>query len=183
MGLGISFGHHAEVAAQDVKEAERLLDGAEGTSATTGKPRSTKDLRREVRQSRIRPRVASSSPTVQAELETKNLKKAERHRSLAQFEQELIRKDAYIAELEAARDQRPSASAASGIRTATVKQLIDALVVRVTGKADSEIAQIVCEITERLNKLPRIRTLRPAKRSSTTATGSWPGAIRWGSGC
>ena len=141
-----------------MKEADRLLDWAQATIATTGKPRSTKDLRREVRQSRIRPRVASSSPTVQAELETKNLKKAERHRSLAQFEQELIRKDAYIAELEAARDQRPSASAASGIRTATVKQLIDALVVRVTGKADSEIAQIVCEITERLNKLQRIRT-------------------------
>jgi hypothetical protein len=59
----------------------------------------------------------------------------------------LIRKDAYIAELEAARDQRPSASAASGIRTATVNQLIDALVVKATGKADSEIAQIVCEIS------------------------------------
>ena len=89
--------------------------------------------------------------------------------SLAQFEQELIRKDAYIAELEAARDQRPSASAASGIRTAAVKQLIDALVVRVTGKADSEIAQIVCEITERLNKLQRIRTLRLAKEKAPNA--------------
>ena len=72
----LSFGHHAEVAALDVKEADWLLDWAQATIATTGKPRSTKDLRREVRQSRIRPRVASSSPTVQAELETKNLKKA-----------------------------------------------------------------------------------------------------------
>jgi hypothetical protein len=70
----LSFGHHAEVAALDVKEADQLLDWAQATIATTGKPRSTKDLRREVRQSRIRPRVASSSPTVQAELETKNLK-------------------------------------------------------------------------------------------------------------
>ena len=165
----LSFGHHAEVAALDVKEADRLLDWAQATIATTGKPRSTKDLRREVRQSRIRPGVASSSPTVQAELETKNLKKAKQHRSLAQIEQELIRKDAYIAELEAARDQRPSASAASGIRIATVKQLIDALVVRATGKADSEIAQIVCEITERLNKLQRIRTLRLAKEKAPNA--------------
>ena len=152
-----------------MKEADRLLDWAQATIATTGKPRSTKDLRREVRQSRIRPRVASSSPTVQAELETKNLKKAKQHRTLAQIEQELIRKDAYIAELEAARDQRPSASAAFGIRTATVKQLIDALVVRATGKADSEIAQIVCEITERLNKLQRIRTLRLAKEKAPNA--------------
>lgn len=165
----LSFGHHAEVAALDVKEADRLLDWAQATIATTGKPRSTKDLRREVRQSRIRPGVASSSPTVQAELETKNLKKSKQHRSLAKIEQELIRKDAYIAELEAARDQRPSASAAFGIRTATVKQLIDALVVRATGKADSEIAQIVCEITERLNKLQRIRTCELAKQRAPNA--------------
>ena len=82
-----------------MKEADRLLDWAQATSPTTGKPRSTKDLRREVRQSRARLRIASSSPTVQAEPETKNLKKAEQPRSLAQIEQELVRKDAYIAEL------------------------------------------------------------------------------------
>ena len=117
----LSFGHHAEVAALDVKEADRLLDWAQATIATTGKPRSTKDLRREVRLSRVRLGVASSSPTVQAELETKNLKKSKQHRSLAKLEQELIRRDAYIAELEAARDQQPSASAAFGIRTATIE--------------------------------------------------------------
>ena len=171
----LTFGHHAEVAALDVKEADRLLDWAQATIATTGKPRSTKDLRREVRLSCIRPGVASSSPTVQ-ELAIKNLKKAKQHRSLAQIEQELIRKDAYIAELEAARDQRPSASAASGIRTATVKQLIDALVVRATGKADCEITQIVCEITERLNKLQRIRTLRLAKEKGPNAGTKGPSA-------
>jgi hypothetical protein len=32
-------------------------------------------------------------------------------------------------------------------------KLIDALVVRAAGKADAEIARIVCEITERLNEL------------------------------
>ena len=131
----LSFGHHAEVAALDVKEADRLLDWAQATSPTTGKPKSTKDLRREVRQSRARLRMASSSPTVQAEPETRNLNKVEQPRS-----QKLISEEASIAELEAARDQQPSAqpSAASGIRTATVKQLIDALVVRATGKADFE---------------------------------------------
>ena len=75
-----------------MKEADRLLDWAQATIATTGKPRSTKDLRREVRLSRIRLGAASSSPTVQAELETKNLKKSKQHRSLAKIEQELIRK-------------------------------------------------------------------------------------------
>jgi hypothetical protein len=110
----------------DVKEADRLLDWAQATIATSGKPRSTKDLRWEVRQSRARLRGASWSPTVQTELETKNLKKAK---------------------------HSAQPSPASGIRTATVKQLIDALVVRATGKADSEIALIVCEVTERLNEL------------------------------
>jgi hypothetical protein len=53
------------------------------------------------------------------------------------------------------RDQKPSAqpSAAPGIRIATLEQLIDALVIRATGKPDSEIAQIAYEITERLNEL------------------------------
>jgi hypothetical protein len=145
-----------------VKEADRLLDCAQATIATTGKPRSTKDLRREVRQGRARLRVASSSSTVPAELETKDLKKTKQHRSRAKLEQKLISKDAYIAELEAARDRRLSAqpSAASGIRTATVKQLIDALVVRARGKAVSDIAQIVYEITERLDQLKADAHLR-----------------------
>ena len=49
----LSFVHHAEVAALDVKEANRLLDWAQATIATTGKPRSTKDLRREVWQAEL----------------------------------------------------------------------------------------------------------------------------------
>jgi hypothetical protein len=53
--------------------------------------------------------LASSSPTIQAGVDTKNLKKAKQHRSLAKLEQELIRKDAYIAEREAAREPQPSA--------------------------------------------------------------------------
>jgi hypothetical protein len=128
----LSFGHHAEVAALEVKEADRLLDWAEATIATTGKPRSSKNLRREVRQLRARLQVASSSPALQAE----NLspKKGKQPPS---------------------RDQKPSAqpSAAPGIRIATLEQLIDALVIRATGKPDSEIAQIAYEITERLNEL------------------------------
>jgi hypothetical protein len=143
----LNFGHHAEVAALDVKEADRLLDWAQATIATTGKPRSTKDLRREVGQLRARLQVASSSPNLPAE--NSSLKKVKQHRS---------------------RDQKPSAqpSAASGIRTATVEQLIDALVVRATGKPDSEIAQIVYEITERLNELKR----KGAKREDARTKGA-----------
>jgi hypothetical protein len=128
----LSFGHHAEVAALDVKEADRLLDWAEATIATTGKPRSAKNLRREVRQLRARLHVAISSPGLPAENPSR--KKGKQLPS---------------------GDQKPSAqpSAALGIRIATVDQLIDALVVRVTGKADSEIAQIVYDVTERLNDL------------------------------
>jgi hypothetical protein len=158
----LSFGHHAEVAALNVKEAERLLDWAQATNPTTGKPRSTKELRREVRRSRARLRVANSSPTVQAELQTRNLNKAKQHRA-----QKLRNKGASIAKVEAGRHQQPSAhpSAAPGIRTATVKQLIDALVVRARGKADFEIAHIVSEITERLNELKAHTHLRQgAKR-------------------
>jgi hypothetical protein len=127
----LSFVHHAEVAALDMKEADRLLDWAQATIATTGKPRSTKDLRREVRQSRARLRGASI-PTVVADV--------------AKLEQELSHKYAYIAELEAAHDQEP-----------TIKQLMDALVARAAGKPDSEIAQIVAEVTNRLNALKRVK--------------------------
>ena len=140
------FGHHAEVAGLDAKEADRLLDWAQATIATTGKPRSTKELRREVRQSRARLRVAST-PTAPADLETRS--DQNQRLSLAKLEKELSHKDAYIAELEAARDQELSAQ--RFIRTATIEQLIDALVARATGKTDSEIAQIVAEVTERLN--------------------------------
>jgi hypothetical protein len=146
----LTFAHHAEVAALDVKEADRLLDWAQATNPNTGKPRSTKDLRREVRRSRARLRGTSSSPTVQADLEARNLNDAKQRRS-----QELMGREASIAELEAPRDQQlnDQPPPASGIRTATVKQLIDALVVRAAGKANFEIEHIVSEITERLNQL------------------------------
>ena len=117
----------------------------------TGKPRSTKDLRREVGP-RARLQVASSSPNLPAE--NSSLKKVKQYRS---------------------RDQKPSAqpSAASGIRTATVEQLIDAMVVRATGKPDSEIAQIVYEITERLNELKR----KGAKRENRRPSAGRPGQL------
>jgi hypothetical protein len=138
----LSFGHHAEVAALDPTEADRLLDWAQATSPTTGKPRSTKDLRREVRRNRAPLREASSS------LESRDRTKAKQHHS-----QKLVSKKASIAEPEAPHDQQPSAhpSRPSDIQTATVEQLIDALVVRATGKPDFEIANILSEIIERLN--------------------------------
>jgi hypothetical protein len=141
----LSFAHHAEVAALDAKEADRLLDWAQATNPTTGKPRSTKDLRREVR---------------------RNLEKARHHRS-----QKLVGKEASIAKREA-RDPQPSAqpSAASGIRTATIRQLIDALVVRATGKPDFEIALIVSEITKRLNEL---KAHTPARLPRGRRLGMW----------
>ena len=165
----LSFGRHAEVAGLEMKEADRLLDWAQASVAATGKPRSTKDLRREVRHSRARVDLPSSSPTVQAEPKTNSPKKANQHRSVAELEQELLSKDAYIAELEAARDQgeRAQTSAASGIRNATVSQLIDALVVRAMGKAESDVAQIVFEITERLNKSKWLTTCEPANQKRT----------------
>ena len=43
------------------------------------------------------------------------------------------------------------------MRTATIKQLMDALVARAAGKPDSEIAQIVAEVTNRLNALKRVK--------------------------
>ena len=160
----LSFGHHAEVASLDKKEADRLLDWAQATIATTGKPRSTKDLRQEVRQCRARLRAASASRNVLAELEIKNPKTAKQHRSLATREQGLISEKASVAEVEGQNEQQPS-----GLRTATIKQLIDALVLRARGKAYSEIAQIVYEITERLNELKRLRrpsTPDPERRSA-----------------
>jgi hypothetical protein len=76
----------------------------------------------------------------------------------------LISEKASVAEVEGQNEQQPS-----GLRTATIKQLIDALVLRATGKAYSEIAQIVYEITERLNELKRLRrpsTPDPERRSA-----------------
>jgi hypothetical protein len=130
----LSFGHHAEVAALDVKEADRLLDWAEAAIATTGKRRSAKNLRREVRQLRARLQGASSSPGLPAENPSRR-----KGKQLPSGDQKL--------------SAQPSA--APGIQIATVEQLIDALVVKVTGKTDSEIAQIVYEVTERLNDLKR----------------------------
>jgi hypothetical protein len=43
------------------------------------------------------------------------------------------------------------------MRTATIKQLTDALVARAAGKPVSEIAQIVAEVTDRLNALKRVK--------------------------
>ena len=93
---------------------------------------------------RIRP------PADQAKLGIRNGNKAKQHRP-----RRLIGQEGPIDEAEAASDQQPSArpSGTSGIRSATVKQLIDALVVKATGKADFEIADIVSEITKRLNEL------------------------------
>ena len=45
----LSFTHHAEVIGRPAKEADRPLDWCEETIATTGRPRSTRDLRKEVR--------------------------------------------------------------------------------------------------------------------------------------
>ncbi len=98
--------------------------------------------------------MASSSPNLPAE--NSSLKKVKQYRS---------------------RDEKPSAqpSAASGIRTATVEQLIDALVVRATGKPDSDIAQIVYEITERLNELKR----KGAKRENRRPSAGRPRSAVW----
>jgi N6-adenosine-specific RNA methylase IME4 len=49
--LALSFKHHAEVADRPPEEADRLLDWCEETIAATGKPRSTAELRKEVRAS------------------------------------------------------------------------------------------------------------------------------------
>jgi hypothetical protein len=49
--LALSFKHHAEVADRPADEADRLLGWCEETIATTGKPRSTAELRKEVRAS------------------------------------------------------------------------------------------------------------------------------------
>ncbi len=45
---GLSFQHHAEVAARPTNEANALLDWCEETIPTTGKPRPTRELRGEV---------------------------------------------------------------------------------------------------------------------------------------
>ena len=102
----LTFGHHAEVSALDPKEADQLLDWAQATLSSTGKSRSIKDLRREVRRhARLGP-VSSSARTVPAELGTGSDEKAKHHHSLAKLKEELASKDAYIAELEVAREQQ-----------------------------------------------------------------------------
>jgi N6-adenosine-specific RNA methylase IME4 len=47
----LSFTHHREVAERPPHEADRLLDWAEETISETGKPRSTRELRKAVRES------------------------------------------------------------------------------------------------------------------------------------
>jgi hypothetical protein len=153
----LTFGHHAEVSALDPKEADRLLDWAQATLSSTGKSRSIKDLRREVRRhARLGP-VSSSARTVPAELGTGSDEKAKHHHSLAKLKEELASKDAYIAELEVAREQQLSAkpSAAQDIQTASVRQLIDALVALAKQKTDDEIMQMVDQVCGRLNRLKR----------------------------
>lgn len=49
----LSFNHHAEVAALQPPEADVLLDWCEETIKTTGKPRSTRELRGEVSRRRV----------------------------------------------------------------------------------------------------------------------------------
>lgn len=53
----LSFGHHNEVTSLPLDQAEAHLDWAEETVATTGKPRSVRELRSHV--SRNRPQVGS----------------------------------------------------------------------------------------------------------------------------
>jgi hypothetical protein len=49
---GLAFGHHEAVAALSPEEADRLLDWAEATITTEGRPRSIRELREKVRQLR-----------------------------------------------------------------------------------------------------------------------------------
>jgi hypothetical protein len=56
----LSFKHHAEVMALSKKQADRLLSWCEAAIAETGKPRSTRELREEMRQ-RFKPRAARSA--------------------------------------------------------------------------------------------------------------------------
>ena len=51
--LVLSFAHHAEVAALTPEDADGLLDWCEETLRTTGKPRSTRELRGEVSRRRV----------------------------------------------------------------------------------------------------------------------------------
>ena len=94
-----------------------------------------------------------SATIVPVELGTRSQEKAEQqHHSAAKLAKELASKDAYIAELEAAREQQLSArpSSVQEVETATVKQLIDALVARAKEKSDFEIMQIVDQVCSRL---------------------------------
>ena len=101
--------------------------------------------------------MSSSARTVPAELGTGSDEKAKHHHSLAKLKEELASKDAYIAELEVAREQQLSAkpSAAQDIQTASVRQLIDALVALAKQKTDDEIMQMVDQVCGRLNRLKR----------------------------
>jgi N6-adenosine-specific RNA methylase IME4 len=59
----LSFKHHAEAARLDADEADALLDWCEETIATTGKPRSTRELRGEVSKRLGRVGILPSSNT------------------------------------------------------------------------------------------------------------------------
>jgi hypothetical protein len=50
----LTFKHHAEVAALTREKADRLLDWCEETIPKTGKPKSTRELRRAVSSERRR---------------------------------------------------------------------------------------------------------------------------------
>ena len=102
------------------------------------------------------------------ELGKRSQEKAEQHHSVAKLQKELASKDAYIAELEAAREQQLSAkpSSVQEVETATVKQLIDALVARAKEKSDFEIMQIVDQVCSRLNDLKRNEISRKVERAS-----------------
>ena len=106
------------------------------------------------------------------ELGTRNQEKAEQHHSVAKLQKELASKDAYIAELEAAREQQLSAkpSSVQDIASATVKQLIDALVARAREKSGFEIMQIVDQVCSRLNDLKRNEVSWKVERASGPAS-------------
>ena len=60
----LTFRHHAEVSALDRHEADQLLDWAERAINTTGKPRSTGELRNEIASRKRAKHAAPFTPVV-----------------------------------------------------------------------------------------------------------------------